>query len=135
VVIRHERGWRICAPRAYRTRILAAEAAADTVLSQIKVCQGGIRLNVPARPENKGDFAMTKLRDIPRVGAPDPELKTSPIFEGPDEELPSLDMELETGGCYYNSVRYPVGQYVAADGEMLHCEERGIWVRKEAPQR
>lgn len=77
---------------------------------------------------------MIKSRDIPHVGVPDPELKTSPIFEGADEELPSLDMELETGGCFFNNVRYPIGQYVAADGELLHCEERGIWVRKETRQ-
>jgi hypothetical protein len=75
---------------------------------------------------------MIKSRDVPQVGAPDPELKTSPIFEGADEELPSLDMEIETAGCLYNSVRYPIGQYVAAGSELLHCEERGIWVRKEA---
>jgi len=64
----------------------------------------------------------------PQVGAPDPEHKTSPIVDE-DEEL-SLDLELETGACYFNDVAYPVGQYVRSGSELLHCEERGVWVRK-----
>lgn len=62
------------------------------------------------------------------VGAPDPERRTSPIFDG-DEEL-SLDLELESGACYFNNVVYPVGQYLLSGSELLHCEERGVWVRK-----
>lgn len=77
---------------------------------------------------------MQKPHGVPHVGAPDPELRTSPIFDDRDDELPSLDMELETSGCLYNGVRYPIGQYVAADGEVLRCEERGIWVRKSLPE-
>ena len=65
---------------------------------------------------------------MPQVGAPDPELKTSPVFEG-DEEI-SLDLELESGGCYFNDTVYPIGQYVLSGSELLHCEERGVWVRK-----
>ena len=64
----------------------------------------------------------------PQVGAPDPELKTSPILDE-DEEF-SLDLELETGACYFNSVAYPIGQFVLSGNELLHCEERGLWVRK-----
>ncbi|MDO9067922.1 MAG: hypothetical protein Q7W05_05645, partial [Deltaproteobacteria bacterium] len=40
----------------------------------------------------------------PRVGAPDPELKTSPIFD--EYEEISLDLELEAGACYFNDVAY-----------------------------
>ena len=29
---------------------------------------------------------MTKKRDLPRVGAPDPELKNSPIFDESDDD-------------------------------------------------
>lgn len=65
---------------------------------------------------------------VPQVGAPDPEHKTSPIMDE-DEEL-TLDLELETGACYFNDVAYPVGQYVRTGSELLHCEERGVWVRK-----
>jgi hypothetical protein len=65
---------------------------------------------------------------IPQVGAPDPELNTSPIFDE-DEEI-SLDLELEAGVCYFNNVTYPIGQYLLSGSELLHCEERGVWVRK-----
>lgn len=63
-----------------------------------------------------------------QVGAPDPELKTSPILDE-FEEL-SLDSELEAGVCYVNGVPYRVGQYLRSGDELLHCEERGVWVRK-----
>ena len=65
---------------------------------------------------------------VTQVGAPDPELNTSPIFDE-YEEL-SLDLELEAGGCYFNNVAYPMGQYLLSGDELLHCEERGVWVRK-----
>lgn len=65
---------------------------------------------------------------VPRVGAPDPERKTSPIFD--EYEEISLDLELEAGTCYFNNVAYPVGQYLRSGSELLHCEERGVWVRK-----
>jgi hypothetical protein len=67
----------------------------------------------------------------PNVGVPDPELQTSPIFDEDDDELMSLDLELETGGCFFNSVRYPLGSYVRSGNELLHCSERGVWVRQE----
>jgi hypothetical protein len=64
---------------------------------------------------------------VPQVGAPDPELDTSPIFD--EEEEMSLDLELERGACYFNSVAYPIGQYVRSGNELLRCEERGVWIR------
>ncbi len=39
-------------------------------------------------------------------------------------------MELETGVCYFNNVIYPVGQFLLSGSEMLHCEARGVWVRR-----
>ena len=63
-----------------------------------------------------------------QVGAPDPELQTSPIFD--EYEDISLDLELESGACYFNNAVYPVGQYLRSGSELLHCEERGVWVRK-----
>lgn len=65
---------------------------------------------------------------VTQVGAPDPELKTSPIFDE-DEDL-SPDLELETGACYFNGRLYAVGQYLLSGSELLHCEQRGVWVRK-----
>ncbi len=66
----------------------------------------------------------------PKVGAPDPELKTSPIFDREDDEILSFDLELETGVCYFNNESFPIGQYVCSGEELLRCEERGIWVRE-----
>ncbi len=69
------------------------------------------------------------MKTVPQVGAPDPELKNSPIFEREDDEMPSLDLELEEGVCYFNNVRYRLGQYVRSGSELLKCAERGVWVR------
>ncbi|MHB0982796.1 MAG: hypothetical protein ACYCWB_08800 [Thiobacillus sp.] len=66
---------------------------------------------------------------VTQVGASDPELRTSPIFDEFDEDL-SPDLELETGACYFNNLAYPVGQYLLSGSELLHCEERGVWVRR-----
>ena len=73
---------------------------------------------------------MTTVNHVPQVGIPDPELNTSPIVEREDAEEPTLEWAFEHGACYFNSVRYPIGQYVRSGDELLHCEERGIWVRK-----
>lgn len=68
---------------------------------------------------------------IPEVGAPDPELRTSPIFdELDDDETPPPGLELESGVCYFNGQRYPLGQYVLSGDEVLHCEGGGVWIRK-----
>jgi hypothetical protein len=64
---------------------------------------------------------------IPQVGAPDPTLDTSPIFD--EEEELSFDLELESGACHFNGEAYPVGSYVASGNELLRCEEKGVWVR------
>lgn len=74
---------------------------------------------------------MTRRIDIPQVGSPDPELRTSPIFDrvAAEEEL-SLDWELETGVCYFNATAYRLGEYVRSGDDLLHCEERGIWIKK-----
>lgn len=66
----------------------------------------------------------------PKVGAPDPELKNSPIFDSADSDELSLDLELETGICYFNVQSYAIGSYVCSGDELLRCEERGVWVRE-----
>jgi len=63
-----------------------------------------------------------------QAGAPDPERRTSPIID--EYEEISLDMEIEAGVCHFNDVAYPIGAYVLSGSELLHCEERGVWVRK-----
>jgi hypothetical protein len=71
---------------------------------------------------------MKMQPEIQSVGAPDPELKTSPILDNEEEE--TLDSELEAGVCYFNGVAFPIGQYVHSGSEILHCVERGVWVRQ-----
>ena len=72
---------------------------------------------------------MIDRRHARNVGAPDSELKNSPIIDHDSEQYEYADLELETGVCYFNGVSYPIGQYVSSGGELLRCSERGIWVR------
>ncbi|HVO88582.1 MAG TPA: hypothetical protein VMV45_08570 [Casimicrobiaceae bacterium] len=66
---------------------------------------------------------------IPQVGAPDPELQTSPIFD--EDEERSLDLEQPAAAqCYYNGIAYARGQLVLSGSELLRCEEGGVWVRR-----
>jgi hypothetical protein len=74
----------------------------------------------------KKDIFMTT--HLPQVGAPDPELWTSPIFDEEDEA--SLDLELESGVCYFNGVAFRIGEYVMSGSEILRCEGRGVWMRE-----
>jgi hypothetical protein len=67
---------------------------------------------------------------VPRVGAPDPELRNSPIFDSSDSDSLSLDRELEAGQCYFNGQPFTLGQYVCSGAELLRCEDRGVWVRE-----
>lgn len=67
-----------------------------------------------------------------QVGAPDPERRNSPIID--DEEDLTLDLELEAGVCYFNDRAYAIGSYVMSGDEVLHCEERGVWVKKGEQQ-
>lgn len=72
---------------------------------------------------------IVKSPRIPQVGAPDPELKTSPIFDEYDEEAPA-EFDVETPACYFNGEAYPIGEYVLSGDELLRCERRGVWVRE-----
>lgn len=67
---------------------------------------------------------------VPQVGAPDPEKRTSPILDEDEEEELALDLEREAGVCYFNGASYPIGAYVQSGSELLHCEEHGVWVRR-----
>lgn len=69
---------------------------------------------------------------IPQVGAPDPELKNSPIFDEYDNDFLDLDLELEAGACYFNGRAYRIGEFVCSGNELLRCEEKGVWVREGA---
>lgn len=77
------------------------------------------------------DNIMTDTkRQAPKVGAPDPELKNSPVFDSTDSDELSLDLELESGVCYFNAQSYALGSYVCSGDELLRCEERGVWIRE-----
>lgn len=75
---------------------------------------------------------------LAQVGAPDPELRNSPIFDESelDERAASRDLELEEGVCYFNGQSYPLGTYVQSGSELLLCTG-GVWVyqgEKEGPE-
>ena len=72
---------------------------------------------------------MSNTQHIPKVGASDPELKNSPIFDDVDYDFLSLDLELESGVFYFNEKSYSMGANVCSGDELLRCEQRGVWVR------
>ncbi len=74
---------------------------------------------------------MNQRHNPPFVGAPDPELRNSPVVEDTDEEFGIYALEYpERPVCYFNNVAYQSGQFVCAGrGELLRCEE-GVWVRE-----
>lgn len=65
---------------------------------------------------------------IRQVGAPDPELKNSPIAEETDEDYEVLKQE-EPGEpvCYFNGSRYRTGEHVCSGDMLLRCDY-GVWV-------
>ncbi|MGD8784096.1 MAG: hypothetical protein PVG75_06645 [Thioalkalispiraceae bacterium] len=71
---------------------------------------------------------MAKLETHISVGAPDPELKTSPILDESDEEFDVLAQEVDDlPTCYFNNVAYADGTFVCSGSrELLRCE-KGIW--------
>ena len=73
---------------------------------------------------------MSQKGSAPNLGAPDPEQKTSPIFDSSDNDEPSLDRELEEGVCFFNNQAFQIGTYVCSGDELLRCEERGVWIRE-----
>ena len=64
----------------------------------------------------------------PQVGAPDPELATSPILD--EDEREDIEPEVASAFCTFNGVNYRVGEYVVSGSEVLHCEAPGLWVRQ-----
>jgi hypothetical protein len=78
---------------------------------------------------------MPKTHHAPQVGAPDPELRNSPIYDRAEVDELSLDDELESDACYFNDQRFEIGEYVRSGSELLHCAERGVWLKvtEESP--
>lgn len=69
---------------------------------------------------------------LPQVGAPDPELNTSPIIDESeyDEHAASPGLDDEAAACYFNGEAFAFGEYVQSGSEVLQCRPRGVWVRK-----
>lgn len=63
-----------------------------------------------------------------QVGAPDPNLDTSPIV-GEDEAI-EVEPNVPDGLCLFNGMRYDVGDFVLSGTELLRCERPGVWVRE-----
>jgi hypothetical protein len=98
------------ANRPERTRLIIQEMSPETVMRTP---------NVEPRPQ---------------VGAPNPDLETSPIV-GEDDQV-EVEPNVKGGGCYFNGVSYRIGESVLSGSELLHCEAPGVWVREgELPPR
>ncbi len=66
----------------------------------------------------------------PQVGAPDPELRNSPIADEESDDFDVLKQELPGEPCcYFNNTSYPHGSYVCSGETLLRCDY-GIWVRQ-----
>jgi hypothetical protein len=74
-------------------------------------------------------------RQLPQVGAPDPERNTSAIIDESeyDENAASPDLEREASACYFNDEAFAHRDYVQSGGEVLQCD-RGVWVRRGEKQ-
>lgn len=81
------------------------------------------------------ELKMPTTTRIQQVGAADPELRTSPIFDDAEESSLSLDYELESPFCYFNSQSFSIGQFVCSGHQLLKCNGRGVWVAEGACER
>lgn len=64
------------------------------------------------------------------VGAPDPELRNSPIVEETDEEFDGAAQVLaEELNCYFNGRVYRTDQFVCSGSELLRSA-LGAWVQE-----
>jgi hypothetical protein len=70
--------------------------------------------------------AMKRI-SVRDVGAPDLELRNSPIVDYDIEELEFTDCETESGFCYFNGVAHKVGTFAFSGNEPLKCEEGDVW--------
>jgi len=65
----------------------------------------------------------------PQVGAPDPELRTSPILEEFDDDYLVLKQQVPGEPvCHFNDKRYAHGTYVCSGDTLLRCDY-GVWIR------
>jgi hypothetical protein len=73
---------------------------------------------------------MTDRIHAVQVGAPDPELRNSPIIEETDEDYETAAQTLSDEPlCYFNGNAYQDDQFVCSGSELLHCT-RGVWLQQ-----
>jgi hypothetical protein len=71
---------------------------------------------------------MTEVKHAVDVGAPDPELNTSPIADDNSEETEVLRQEVPGEPvCHFNDKSYATGDYVKSGTVVLKCDY-GIWI-------
>jgi hypothetical protein len=65
---------------------------------------------------------------LPQVGAPDPELRNSPIADEEDEDTDVVRQQLPGAAvCYFNGAEFVHGTYVASGSQVLRCSY-GVWI-------
>ena len=68
------------------------------------------------------------------LGAPDPELRNSPIIPNIGDEREIIDTEIpEERICYFNGGSYTHGDYIKSGTAILLCD-RGAWVEADLPE-
>ena len=74
---------------------------------------------------------MAKQHQPILIGAPDPELKTSPILDELGEDFDDLVQDVEgIPDCYFNNIAYADQAYICSgSGALMRCE-KGVWVQK-----
>ena len=73
---------------------------------------------------------MTDRIHVVQVGAPDPELRNSPIVEETDENYEIAAQTLpDEPLCFFNGHAYRHDQFVCSGSELLRCF-RGAWVQE-----
>ena len=71
---------------------------------------------------------MPQFKSVTDVGAPDPELKSSPIAEEGDENTEALRSEIPGEPvCYFNDKSFDNGRYIKSGTSILKCDY-GIWI-------
>ena len=71
---------------------------------------------------------MTDLKHIVDVGAPDPELNTSPIAEESGDGTETLRQQVPGEPvCYFNGESFDTGAYIRSGSSILKSDY-GIWI-------
>ncbi|MCG6938243.1 MAG: hypothetical protein LJE83_08755 [Gammaproteobacteria bacterium] len=73
---------------------------------------------------------MTETKHITDVGAPDPELNTSPIVDesGEDEDIETLRQQVPGEPvCYFNDKSFHSGTYIKSGTSVFRCDY-GLWI-------